>query len=127
MKNAEKYPMTQLRRDECSLLPLVLEGRWYDMIAAGEKTEEYRDATEYWRVRLGNWDRRTTAVRAPVVEFRRGYARDAARMAFWCIGPLNGCVMRCFSFREKAQHPEWGEPASPHFAIRFGGHVELEG
>ena len=122
--------MTRLRRDECSVLPLVLEGRWYDMIAAGEKREEYRRATVYWRIRLDNWDRRVTALRAlraPVVEFRRGYARDAARMAFWCLVFPVGYRMLCYDFREKAQHPTWGEPASPHFAIRFGGHVELEG
>ena len=118
--------MTRRRRSECSVLPLVLEGRWYDMIASGKKREEYRAATKYWRVRMENWDRRTTAVRAPVVEFRRGYARDAARMAFWCLGFPVGYGMRCYDFREKAQHPTWGEPASPHFVISLGGRVELE-
>ena len=119
----EPVPM---RRDECSVLPLVLEGRWYDMIAAGEKREEYRRATRYWCVRLENWDRRTTALREAVVEFRRGYARDASRMAFWCLGVSAGCGMRCYDFREKVLSPGWGEPVSPHFAIRLGGRVELE-
>ena len=27
---------------------------------------------------------------------------------------------------EGASHPEWGEPAAPHFVIRLGGRVELE-
>lgn len=133
MTNSEKYPktdkdweITRRRRSECSVLPLVLEGRWYDMIASGKKREEYRAATKYWCVRLENWDRQITATRAPVVEFRRGYARDAARMAFWCFGSLDGCVMRYFDFREKAQHPEWGEPASPHFVIPLVWRIELE-
>lgn len=29
-------------------LHLVLIGKWYDMIASGEKTEEYRAITPYW-------------------------------------------------------------------------------
>lgn len=33
--------MKQLKRSQCSILPLVLRGKWYDMIAAGEKREEY--------------------------------------------------------------------------------------
>lgn len=36
--------MKQLKRSECAILPLVLKGKWYDMIASGEKREEYRDA-----------------------------------------------------------------------------------
>ena len=33
-------------------LHLVLKGMWYDMIACGEKTEDYRAITPYWRNRL---------------------------------------------------------------------------
>ena len=41
-------PMKQLKRSECAILPLVLDGEWYDMIASGEKKEEYRDAKRFW-------------------------------------------------------------------------------
>ena len=34
------------------ILHLVLIGKWYDMIARGEKTEEYRAITPYWCNRL---------------------------------------------------------------------------
>ena len=34
------------------ILHLVLIGKWYDMIAGGEKTEEYRALTPYWCNRL---------------------------------------------------------------------------
>ena len=34
------------------ILHLVLIGKWYDMIASGEKTEEYRALTPYWCNRL---------------------------------------------------------------------------
>ena len=33
-------------------LHLVLKGKWYDMIASGEKTEEYREAKLYWIKRI---------------------------------------------------------------------------
>lgn len=33
-------------------LHLVLKGKWYDKIASGEKTSEYRACTPYWNKRL---------------------------------------------------------------------------
>ena len=33
-------------------LHLVLKGKWYDMIASGEKTEEYRETKKYWIKRI---------------------------------------------------------------------------
>lgn len=34
------------------ILDLILKGKWYDMIASGEKPEEYRDITHHWMQRL---------------------------------------------------------------------------
>ena len=34
------------------ILRLTLKGIWYDMIAAGTKTEEYREIKPYWEKRL---------------------------------------------------------------------------
>lgn len=33
-------------------LDLVLKRKWYDMIASGEKTEEYREIKPYWFTRI---------------------------------------------------------------------------
>lgn len=33
-------------------LHLVLKGKWYDLIASGEKTEEYREPKPYWIKRI---------------------------------------------------------------------------
>lgn len=38
-------------------LDLVLKHKWYDMIACGEKKEEYREPRYYWYRRLLNVDR----------------------------------------------------------------------
>ena len=35
-----------------SALKLVLKWKWYNMIASGEKKEEYREITAYWLARL---------------------------------------------------------------------------
>ena len=34
------------------VLKLVLKKKWFDMIASGEKTEEYREIKPYWQKRL---------------------------------------------------------------------------
>ena len=114
--------MTRLDRSECAILPLVLTGRWFDMIERGEKREEYRAATEYWSKRLFRWNRMPGC---PVVEFRLGYAKNAPRMAFWCFGSPTASGMMSFCYVEERRHPEWGEPETPHFANRLGGRVEL--
>jgi len=121
--------MDKLRRDKCAILSLVLTGKWYDMIAQGGKREEYRLATKYWRTRFHNWNSRTTEERPPVVEFRLGYASDAPRMAYWCMGLETATGMKPYAFVDnpsgKRHHPEWGEPNEPHFFIELGGSVDL--
>ena len=122
--------MIELERSQCAILPLVLKGKWYDMIASGEKREEYRLATEYWQLRFFNWNATVTAEKPPVVEFRRGYAKNAPRMAFWCLGletpgGLSPYAFVSFDDRCKPRHPEWGEPANAHFFILLGDRVIL--
>ena len=108
-----------LARSRCSILSLVLKGKWFDMIASGEKREEYRLSTPYWRKRLHNWDRK----------FRRGYAKDAPRMAFWCRGIETVSGLMPYAYlkhpADRCVHPEWGEPDEPHFFIELGGRVRL--
>ena len=54
-------------------LDLVLAGRWYDKIAQGDKTSEYRECKQYWNDRLGHVVRDIdSGVRYSVV-FHRGY------------------------------------------------------
>ena len=37
-------------------LTLFLKKKWFDMIASGEKTEEYREIKPYWEKRLLDYD-----------------------------------------------------------------------
>lgn len=107
--------MRRLKRSECAVLPLVLKGRWYDMIARGEKHEEYRDYGEYWSQRVDAWFARSRS-RWQVVEFRRGYAANAPRMAF---------IVEKVRLRDVAVFRDWGEQNGMHFAIYLGERVEL--
>ena len=121
--------MDEIKRDKCAILSLVLKGKWYDMIEHGGKREEYRAATKYWCRRLYNWDAKFTAHTTPVVEFRRGYASNAPRMAYWCFGISTVTGMKPYGYiylpTDKTHHPEWGEPEKPHFFIRLGGRVKI--
>ena len=38
--------------DKKRVLSLVVKKKWFDMIASGEKQEEYRELTNYWAERL---------------------------------------------------------------------------
>lgn len=52
-------------------LHLVLKSKWYDMIASGEKKEEYRAITPYWKKRI--WEKKDIIWD---VAFHRGYTDE---------------------------------------------------
>ena len=83
-------------------LKLVLKKKWYDMIESGEKKEEYRDFSEYWKSRLLKpYD---------AVTFYLGYAKERPSMTYRLI---------CIGYGEG--RPEWGaEPGKKYFIIRLG-------
>jgi len=68
-----------------AVLRLTLKKKWFDMIKAGIKKEEYREVKRYWIQRLcdeveyennyGNWE--GVFKKFTHVEFKNGYAKDA--------------------------------------------------
>lgn len=44
-----------MKKQKSDILHLTLKGKWYDMIASGEKREEYRDK-DYWTNRIIDQD-----------------------------------------------------------------------
>ena len=48
IKIMDKYLSVRRKR----VLTLTVSKQWFDMIVAGEKTEEYREIKGYWTVRL---------------------------------------------------------------------------
>jgi len=117
-------------------LYLTLKKEWYEMIEHGEKTEEYREITDYWVRRLlfvgrhfdddyQSWEdciamlrsvrdrhhalksMRAMAKRFDAVCFSYGYTKR--RMTFECKGITIG-----------RGRPEWGAPDHDCFIIKLG-------
>lgn len=80
-------------------LKLVLKRKWFEMIASGEKKEEYREITPYWQTRIDNITTRICSVIGPnphyrpcvmtqmesiysPVTFYLGYAKNRPSMTF---------------------------------------------
>lgn len=100
----------------CSVLPLVLHGKWFNMIASGKKREEYRTSKNVIR-QIERWVGHSMIMdKHMVVEFFLGYQRDRPKMTF---------LARMPKFRDVAKHPEWGEPDFPHYVIKLGERVEM--
>jgi len=98
-------------------LNLPIERKWLDMIASGEKREEYRDCENRQCVRLYN-DTGHDGCKMPdnlVAVFRNGYRMDSRALAV----RLAGMGLRS---GKEARHPEWGEPTGRrlHFVLKLG-------
>jgi hypothetical protein len=106
--------MKQLKRSQCSILPLVLKGKWYDMIASGEKREEYRADKPYWRRRFSNWVKNLPFSGHLVIAFSRGYRKPDLLIE---VSGIN-------IFPDRL-HPDWGEPTGLHYVIALNRRVQL--
>lgn len=99
------------------IMNLPIKRKWFDMIASGEKKEEYRDCENrqvqrcyLWALNCDWWGECD-----PVVILRNGYRMDSRVLAVKIVG---------FDLRGKSEvkHPEWGEPKCSrlHIAIKLG-------
>ncbi|MCF1713031.1 hypothetical protein L0U88_00125 [Flavihumibacter sp. RY-1] len=59
-------------------LKIVIKGQYFDEIASGEKTIEYREVTPFWTSRL--FDENGKRRSYDRIEFINGYNTDARRM-----------------------------------------------
>lgn len=95
------------------VLHLTLKKKWFDMIASGEKPEEYREMKQYWWTRLteatliGGGMR--TMKKFDVVIFKNGYSKNAPTMEVEFIETITGIG-----------NPKWGAPSSEVFIIKLG-------
>ena len=101
-----------------SVLHLTLKKKWFDMIASGEKKEEYREIKPYWEKRFSPVYTDFSYLNSPkstiyntfyirrdlggsifrVVEFRNGYSKNAPKIRLECLDIQTG----------KAK-PEWSD------------------
>lgn len=62
-----------------AILHMTLHRKWFDQIATGMKTEEYRTNKPYWQ-------RRLIGRKYDAIIFRNGYASDAPAMKIEYLG-----------------------------------------
>lgn len=70
------------------VLHLTLKKKYFDMIASGEKKEEYRQDKMYWKnrfVKEGYWHSQTCKD-FDVIKFRNGYSKNAPVLLVECLG-----------------------------------------
>lgn len=96
---------------EQRVLHLTLKKKWFDMVASGEKKEEYREVKPYWESRLcSGFPHKYAWKDFDVVEFRNGYSKSA---------PVIRLEWKYMAMREG--NPEWGaEPGTTYFVIKLG-------
>lgn len=95
-------------------LNLTLKKKWYDLIASGDKKEEYREDKQYWRNRLLHKGDVAEAKIFDVVVFKNGYHKDAPTMTVKCLGITTGNAK-----------PEWSDNWQGHvFIIKLGEILE---
>ena len=110
-------------------LNLTIKRRWLDMIRAGVKREEYRspdcrqlhdlDSKLLWA------DRGPGPMSHPFLVLRAGYSPTSAALVaeIVCIAsPIDPKTTELVP--PGPRHPEWGEPATPHYTIALGMHLK---
>ena len=105
------------------ILHLPIKKQWFDMIAAGIKTEEYRGFTDFYVSRLVNGKNNYLGLHSliiyggkvdwkeyDVVEFRNGYGKDVPMIQM----EFKGVEVR-------GGNPEWGAiEGEEYFVIKLG-------
>lgn len=76
------------------MLTLPIKKKWFDMIAKGEKLEEYRNYTEYYKSRFRKYAKEAEFE----IRFRAGYRSDS---------PLMECTVSLYI---GGGCEEWGAP-----------------
>lgn len=93
------------------VLHLTLKRKWFDMIASGEKKEEYREIKPYWISRLHAWGNAFDDCRDfYAIRFKNGYQKNAPTIILESKGIHIGYG-----------RPEWGaEPNKEYYVIKLG-------
>ena len=88
-----------------NVLHLTLYRKWFDQIAAGQKVEEYRTVSPYWKARIEG--RKYDEIR-----FRNGYHKNAPFMRVeykgWKFGTVHGDQVYVLKLGTVLQI-EWGD------------------
>ena len=69
-------------------LHLIVHKKWFDLIKSGEKKEEYREITKYWKERLCDKDNKIKYF--DTITFSNGYAKDRPQFEIELLGAYAG-------------------------------------
>lgn len=99
------------------MLTFPIKKQWFDMILSGEKKEEYRDMTAYYRVRFQNlWEGSLIGGKAErEIRLRNGYGKDAP-------SAIATVTISCGTGR-----PEWGAAPGAYYYRLHIKNVKMEG
>lgn len=117
-------------------LTLSLKKKWFDMIASGEKTEEYREITPYWQKRLlrcgnacGGYCVLMGEIICPMCRYLK--YTDFDTVVFTLGYPRKDDISRRLEFKVSdisidCGKPEWGaEPDKNYFVIKLGERIKI--
>lgn len=121
-------------------LHLVLKRKWWDMIASGEKKEEYRDVCHYWATRLLDeqyrWYSQNTdypkyfdwwlfwKLATKSISFRE-YSKVCFHLGYTNTTMTFNIVKMFMGIGTEYCKEEWGaEPNKMYFVIKLGERVE---
>lgn len=107
------------KRLQKPLFHLNLKSKWYQMIKAGEKKEEYREIKPYWDRVFGHANilinGRYYHPTDVIIWFANGYRKDRPEMLFECTG-----------LKVSEGRPEWGaEPGQQYYVLSLGDEIIL--
>lgn len=95
-----------------NVLVLSVRKKWFDLIKSGEKKEEYRELSMYWRKRLGQ--KAGYYKGHKFIEFRNGYGRNVPNFKVELLG-----------IEISTPNPKWvddeiGDKCQNCFVLRLG-------
>ena len=95
------------------MLTLPIKRKWFDMILSGEKKEEYRNDTYYWRIRF--WK---AAESNPIFSCRTGRLGDGFYVLIRA-GYSKDChtARLCVHWKEDTGKPEWGAKPDTQYNV----------
>lgn len=108
------------------VLHLTLKKKWFDMVGNG-KPEEYRELTDFWKVRLMHYELRERNNNTPLKVFTEFKEWDL--VSFANGGHFGNVPKKTFKFKGieiREGNPEWGaEPGKKYFVIKLGNQIHF--
>lgn len=95
-------------------LHLVLKSKWYDKIASGEKTSEYRECKPYWNKKFtGDKCKSGLCLKYTTVVFHKGYTATTMEFEIRYIDILYGAndlnLPYCWEIKLGQRITKWGD------------------